>query len=265
MADGWIKLHRKVLESKTFSKLTAIQKLIAIYIILNANHEDGEWHDSYKNIKVPVKRGQLITSRNKIKEWFNYDKEITDQKIRTTLNKLTGEFLTIETTKNYTIITVLNYEVYQKKDKEDNQDINQEITKEQPRTNQGLTTNKNDKKELIYTVFSHWNSKEIITHKQLSEKQSGHINAKLESGYTLEEILKAIDNYATVLKEDKYFWTYKWKLDEFLVRGLDQFIDKNEPLKNFQRNKGENSQKMPLPLDKPRIVRSVEDVSRPGK
>ncbi|WP_243299115.1 hypothetical protein [Bacillus litorisediminis] len=147
--QGWIKLHRSVMKSETFSKLTAIQQLIAIYIILNANHEDGVWYDKYKNIEVPVKRGQLIVSRNKIaNDWFRGDKEITEQKVRTTLKKLEKlSFLTITPTNNYTLLEVLNYNVYQEKENESNQVINQELTKSQPRANQVLTTNKNDKND----------------------------------------------------------------------------------------------------------------------
>src|SRR5690625_1233850 len=145
--QGWVKLHRNIMQSDTFSKLNAIQQLITIYIILNANHEDGVWYDKYKNIEVPIKRGQLITSRKKIvNEWFKGDKEVTEQKVRTTLKKLEQlGFLTTRATNNYTLIEVLNYDVYQKRDNETNQRNNQEITNKQPRDNQDLTTNKNDK------------------------------------------------------------------------------------------------------------------------
>ena len=146
---GWIKLHRKIMSSKTFECLNAIQKLIAIYIVLNANHEDGMWHDKYKNVSVPVKRGQLITSRSKIvNDWFGNDKEVTEQKLRTALKKLEKVgFLTIESTKAYSLITVCNYWVYQQKESESNQASNHELTKDQPRTNHELTTNKNVKND----------------------------------------------------------------------------------------------------------------------
>ncbi|WP_218652901.1 hypothetical protein [Paenibacillus sp. 79R4] len=145
--DGWIKLHRKLMESETFSRLTAIQKVIAIYIALNANHDDGVWYDKYKDIEVEVKRGQLVVSRNKIaKEWFGGDKDVTDMKIRTCLDKLERlGFLTKSPTSNYTLITVLNYGIYQGSDTDDNQADNQVVTKSQPSDNQEKTTNKNDK------------------------------------------------------------------------------------------------------------------------
>ncbi|MNH86347.1 hypothetical protein D3C73_388020 [compost metagenome] len=147
--DGWIKLHRKLMESETFSRLTAIQKVIAIYIVLNANHSDGVWFDKYKGIEVEVKRGQLITSRNKIvKEWFKNDKDVTEQKVRTCLDKLEKlDFLTKSSANDYTVITVLNYGVYQGSETDDNQEVNQVLTKPQPSGNQAITTNKNDKKD----------------------------------------------------------------------------------------------------------------------
>lgn len=145
MSLGWISLHRSIMDSETFSRLNAIQQLIAIYIILNANHEDGIWYDRYKGLEVPVKRGQLITSRKKImNEWFKGDKMVTEQKIRTTLKKLESlSFITCESTNNYTLIEVVNYNVYQDNKSKTNQQDNQGITKEQPRDNQGITTNNN--------------------------------------------------------------------------------------------------------------------------
>lgn len=147
--SGWIKLHRKLMESETFSRLTAIQKLIAIYIVLNANHDDGVWYDKYKDIEVQIKRGQLITSRAKIvKEWFQNDKDVTEMKVRTCLDKLERlGFLTKHSTSDYTVVTVLNYEVYQGSDTDENQEDNQVVTKSQPSDNQAITTNKNDKND----------------------------------------------------------------------------------------------------------------------
>lgn len=93
---------------------------------------------------------------------------------------------------------------------------------------------KENSKESIYIVFHHWNSKKIITHKTLTDKISGHINARLEEGYSVEEIIEAIDNYETILKDNvKYFWSYKWGLSDFLIRGLDKFKTESDPFKNY--------------------------------
>lgn len=115
-----------------------------------------------------------------------------------------------------------------------------EIPPEQNRTE--LEQKENLKEKDIYTVFAHWNEKEIIIHRELTDKLKGHINARLEN-YTLEEILAAIDNYATVLKGDEYFFNYKWSLEEFLTRGngLIKFLSASDPLANYLKSK--NSQK----------------------
>ncbi|MBC1229773.1 DnaD domain protein [Listeria booriae] len=143
--QGWVRLYRKIQESDTFQRLTAIQQLIAIYIILNANHTDGVWYDRYKGIEVSLKRGQLITSRRKMyEEWFNKDKDVSEMKIRTTLTKLERlGFITIEATKQYTLITVCNYSLYQDVETAINPPNNQELTQKQPGDNQAITTNKN--------------------------------------------------------------------------------------------------------------------------
>ena len=111
---------------------------------------------------------------------------------------------------------------------------NQPTTNQQPaNTDKNVKNVKNDK-NYIYIVFSHWNSKKIITHRTLTEKISGHINARLEEGYLVEEILGAIDNYEIVLRDNVlYFWSYKWGLGDFLVRGLDKFKTESDPFTNY--------------------------------
>ncbi|EKS8447386.1 hypothetical protein QC487_003183 [Listeria monocytogenes] len=118
--DGWIKLHRSILESDTYNFLSLHQKLIMIEILLRANFLDGFWLDKKTGKKVELKAGQLITSINKIKvEWLKNEKQISDKKIRNTLEKLQKlGFLSIKTTNNYTMLTVCNYSNYQREDLE---------------------------------------------------------------------------------------------------------------------------------------------------
>jgi hypothetical protein len=147
--QGWIKLHRAIMESTTFNRLNAKQKIIAIFLLLNANHKDRYWYDMYSDIEVKVNRGQLITSRNTIvNEWFKKDKEITDQVVRTTLTKLEKlKFLTKRATNKYTLITIENYDKYQSDVITFNHHNNQQKTNDKPLHNHPLTTNKNDKNE----------------------------------------------------------------------------------------------------------------------
>lgn len=93
----------------------------------------------------------------------------------------------------------------------------------------------------IYTIcqaiFKHWNQQEVITHRRLSPGQRRLIKARLAEGYTADEILAAIDNYAVVVHGDEYYWTHRWGLDEFLLRGLDRFKPASDPRTNFLRDR----------------------------
>ncbi|MEC1155514.1 DUF4373 domain-containing protein [Cytobacillus horneckiae] len=89
-------------------------------------------------------------------------------------------------------------------------------------------------KESIYIVFDYWISKKIINHKTLTDKTKSHIQARLKE-YTLDEVQKAIDNYAKVLFDNQYYWTHKWTLQDFMKpNNLIRFLDESEPLKVFQ-------------------------------
>ena len=155
--DGFVLLSRKIFSSKTFFSLNAVQKLITIYLILMANHKDSEWWDNYKKEFVTIKRGSFVTSVDSIKNKIK-DKWVTTQKIRTLLKILKKmQFLTIETTSHYTLVTILKYNLYQDGDNY----ITKKITKPQQSPNKALTTNKNgkngkndkEKREYAPTVF----------------------------------------------------------------------------------------------------------------
>lgn len=118
---GWIKLHRSLLASgSTFQSLTAVQQIIAVHIILRANYRPMTWQDAHTGLELSVQRGQLLCSRAQILAWFPHDTDVSEQKVRTALKKFDKlNFITQMTTSHYTLLTVVNYEVYQSKDSED--------------------------------------------------------------------------------------------------------------------------------------------------
>jgi hypothetical protein len=85
----------------------------------------------------------------------------------------------------------------------------------------------------IYTIFELWNKQKITVHRQLSDKQDKAIKKAL-SNYTVSEICKAIETYAIVVKGKEYYFKYEWRLEEFLGRGLEKFIDREKALKNYR-------------------------------
>jgi DNA replication protein DnaD len=112
MADdnGWIKLHRKMLDEYIWTHSTPEQKVILITLIAMANHEPNRrvWNGEV----FFVERGQLVTSLESICE--KCGKGISTQNVRTALTRFEKlGFLTNKSTKSGRIITILNWEQHQ--------------------------------------------------------------------------------------------------------------------------------------------------------
>lgn len=106
---------------------------------------------------------------------------------------------------------------------------------------------KERKKERIYIVHSvvdHWNQKNVRKNriKDVSKLKSGKrklttiIDEIIDSGYTVDEIKKAIDNYSLVISSDDYYFSYRWHIADFMQRGFMQFVDES-CFTNFRANK----------------------------
>jgi len=136
---GFIKIHRKILEWEWYSDTNAFR--LFMHLLLSANYEDKKFQG------LDIKRGQLVVGRIELAKSTN----LSEQQIRTALNRLksTNE-ITIKTTNQFSIIELVNYNLYQDNKKEnnqqDNQPINNPITNEQPTDNQRITTTKEVKK-----------------------------------------------------------------------------------------------------------------------
>jgi len=92
--------------------------------------------------EIILQPGQLIFGRKKASE----DMPLSEQEIRTCIRFLEkiGN-LTIKSTNKFSIITIINWHIYQDKEQRINQHTNQQLTSKQPATNQQLTTYNKDK------------------------------------------------------------------------------------------------------------------------
>lgn len=143
-SQGWIKLHRKLVQKPIWLNSTPEQKTILITLLLMANHEAREWE--WKGQKYIVQPGQMITSLKSIVE--KCGKGITTQNVRTALTRFEKlEFLTNESTKQNRLITIENWREYQGMENEPNKGTNNQLTNDQQSANNHLTTNKNDKND----------------------------------------------------------------------------------------------------------------------
>lgn len=145
MSNGnWIKLNRELFEKPIWLNSTAEQKVILIAILGMVNHAPVEWE--WNGNKFSCKPGQKITSLQGIAE--KCGKGITIQNVRTALKRFEKlEFLTNESTKQGRLITVVNWGKYQSADTKHNNEANNQLTNDQQRPNNQLTTNKNNKND----------------------------------------------------------------------------------------------------------------------
>ncbi len=148
MDNGFIKLHRKLIEWEWFADSKTFH--VFMFLLLDANHTNQKWRG------ITVERGQILTGRIKISEATG----ISQQSVRTALANLSlTKEITIEPTNRFSIITICNYNKYQDAKTINNQPTNQQLTNDQPTANQQLTTNKkvkNEKKEPLdkYAIAS---------------------------------------------------------------------------------------------------------------
>mgnify|MGYP001411102330 CR=1 FL=1 len=110
--EGWIKLHRKILNNDLWNDPTTFR--LFILLILKAAHKDGV------RIKdIELKRGQYIRSYSKLQEDLEYIegrgyKKVSKSSITRSIKKLIkNNIVQVHETKHGTLFTIVNYEKYQ--------------------------------------------------------------------------------------------------------------------------------------------------------
>ena len=147
--NGWIKLHRKLLDNPVVMK-DSDHLAVWIYLLLNASHT--EYPVLFGGKKISLKAGQLITGRKSIASTLG----ISESKVRRILDlfEIDQQIDRQRSNKN-SLVSILNWDKYQIFD----QQIDQQATNKRPTTDQQVTTNKNNKniknikecKEIIYS------------------------------------------------------------------------------------------------------------------
>lgn len=195
---GYIRLHRQFLEWEWYSDINVSR--LFLHLLLKVNYETKRWQG------VEIYPGQIVTSS------FHLSAEtgLTRQQVRTALDKLkkTGE-INQRTTSQYTIITILNWDKWQKD--------NQQITNEQPTDNQQITTTKKreeiKKEKNIYSPnfsfskdFLEWFA--LYPRKESKKKAYEAYQKALKDGATIEQLLDGVKGYnahITEIQQERQF------------------------------------------------------------
>ena len=233
MNEKWIKIHNKLLNWEWYTDVNT--KAVFIHCILKANWKDC----SYQGVEVP--RGSFVTGRKKLAKELG----LSEQEIRTAIKHLisTNE-ITIKATNKFTIISIKNYDMYQ----QNNQELNQQSTNNQPTTNQQLPTIEEYKNNRIidniniysyieqefgrlispteYEYISHWEDNEVTRYAIKNAVLNGVYNLKYINN-TLENWKKKNLNTIQKIQEDeKKFKKNKSKKENDVPEWYGEEIEK---------------------------------------
>lgn len=110
--QGWIKLHRKVLDNEIWQDVTAFR--LFTLLLLKASHKDG-----IKTRGIEINRGQYLRSYSKLAEDLEYTegrgvKKVSKSTIERKIKKLVGlDMVAVSETLSGTLFTILKYDDYQ--------------------------------------------------------------------------------------------------------------------------------------------------------
>lgn len=159
--QGWIKLHRKLLEWEWYDDHNTL--ILFIHLLLKANFVQRKWRS------LTLKPGDYKTSLNSLVE----ETGLSKQSIRTSLDRLEQTHdITLKKTTKYTVISIQNWSEYQQTNTQDNT----QLTHAQHTPNTPTRGTKNDKNEKnIYTsnenkIFSYFRTKSLNDLKETNQK-----------------------------------------------------------------------------------------------
>ena len=132
--QGWIKLHRKFLKWEWYDDINTSR--FFLHCLFRANHKDKKWRGTM------IKRGQFISSLSKLAKECG----LSVRSVRTCISRLKSTHeLTHQTTSKYSLITLVNYDKYQKIDTPNDKVSDKQTTNERQANDKQTTTNKNVK------------------------------------------------------------------------------------------------------------------------
>lgn len=248
--DGWIKLHRKLLENPIMKQAGMLQ--LWVYCLLKANHEPGKAH--FGKDDIDVSPGQFVTGRFKLSDALG-EKPSTIYKRISALQR--SGFLNIKSNNKNSLITIVNWHLYQAAELESSSKSNNKVTTKE----QQSSTNKNDKNIRIKeeeeegSVFRFFN--ENIS--PISPHQAEVISQYLDDGIEATLILEVLKD--SIGKREKWTWIKK-VLENSLVAGIKTLLQYQAKKKEAQEERITKTQKVKTQTKEDGIQKSLEIAER---
>lgn len=138
MAEGWIKLHRLLLENCTFQNPDLLK--VWIWCLLKATHCDRTQMVGFQNVELH--EGEFVFGRKKAAEELRMN-ESKVYRLINILGKL--EKVHIKSSSKFSVVTIENWQLYQGCEQESEQQNEQEVNNKRTTSEQQVNTNKNVK------------------------------------------------------------------------------------------------------------------------
>ncbi|MFI3378935.1 DnaD domain protein [Mammaliicoccus sciuri] len=249
---GWISLHRSIEnhwlyeEDRKFSKFEAW-----VDLLLMVNHKDNKTIMDGK--LVTVKRGQRITSLRKLGDRWKWSLTKVDSFLRLLEQ---DKMIVVKKDTKKTLVTIVNYDVYQNVDLEKRHRKDSEKTEKEHRKDREKTqkkTNNNDNKENNENNDNKENKKTSNVYDFYQESGFGIINqyTAQDITYYLESFENDSDEIVTAalklaLDRNKVNWGYaKAILKDWLKSNLKSINEvrayEQQKLANFKSRSGQNN------------------------
>lgn len=248
--EGYFKVHRKILNSQVFAHPTALKIWIWCLAKVTFKERFVPLKSGKGEITVKLTPGQFIFGRFKAEEELNID----GSTIYKWMQKFASDefdMIRIESSNQYSIITICNWESYQ------NIDDDEVTTKEQPSNNQVAAkeqpknTNKNVK-----------NDKNVKNEKSLPDKPADFIDqivnlfVKIHGSYEVLCIGKERAAAGKILK--LYRKKYPNSTSEETIQGLEAYF---RSCVNINDAWLKSNMSLPIIVDK---FNSINDILRNG-
>lgn len=231
-AEGWIKLHRKLLDNPVTMKDTD-HLAVWIYLLLNASH--NEHPALFKGEKIMLKPGQLITGRKSIALALHID----ESKVERILKSLKSEQqIEQQTSSKNRLISITNWEFYQQSEQQVN---NKRTTSEQQvNTNKNIKNDKNERKDMCQNILDLFNeiccSLERV--KNITKNRAETINDSLKA-YSLDDFKKVFEkaersDFLKGNNDRNWSASFDWLIKEDnMAKVLKGKYDKNKQSNKF--------------------------------
>lgn len=207
--SGFIKLHRKILDWEWYGD--PYTKLVFLHLLLTANYKETKYRG------VTIEPGQTVIGRKALADTLG----ISERNVRTALNHLksTNE-IAIRTTNKFSVVTVVNWELYQCQLGEVTNKVTNKLTSDRPTSDQQVTTPKEYKNKRTKEDKNIPNSNKAIYSREMDEiidylnevcgtryRSSGRktrdlIQARMNEGFTVEDFKTVIYKKAKQWRDD---------------------------------------------------------------